>query len=153
MFWLSTCFRLFQAGLKGRTHPFRDMFLGVDSPFISAIVLFKNQPFPQGSWWFSRKKEGSLERMEMEATPMFFLGGVHGNLRSSPRHAIDLRTTGGWTRPARSSCRDSDPDPRRAGLTPGRAENFIRPISGFFCWETFESFLLVVVQWLKTKST
>ena len=31
--------------------------LGVDSPFFSAIVLFKNQPFPQGFWWFSRKKD------------------------------------------------------------------------------------------------
>ena len=31
--------------------------LGVDSPLFSAIVLFKNQPFPQGSWWFSGKKD------------------------------------------------------------------------------------------------
>ena len=31
--------------------------LGVDSPFFSAIVLFENQPFPQGFWWFSRKKD------------------------------------------------------------------------------------------------
>ena len=29
--------------------------LGVGSPFFSAIVLFKNQPFPLGVWWFSRK--------------------------------------------------------------------------------------------------
>ena len=31
--------------------------LEVASPFFSAIVLFKNQPFPQGFWWFSRKKD------------------------------------------------------------------------------------------------
>ena len=29
---------------------------GVDSPFFSAIVLFKNQPFP-AFWWLSRKKD------------------------------------------------------------------------------------------------
>ena len=32
-------------------------FLGVDSPLFSAIVLFKNQPFPQDVWWLSRKKD------------------------------------------------------------------------------------------------
>ena len=32
--------------------------LGVDSPFFIAIVLFKNQPFPQGVWWFSRRIPG-----------------------------------------------------------------------------------------------
>ena len=26
--------------------------VGVDSPFFSAIVLFKDQPFRQGFWWF-----------------------------------------------------------------------------------------------------
>ena len=29
----------------------------LDSPFFSAIVLFKNQPFRQVVWWFSRKKD------------------------------------------------------------------------------------------------
>ena len=26
-------------------------FLGVNSPFLAALVLFENQPFPQGFWW------------------------------------------------------------------------------------------------------
>ena len=33
-------------------------FLGVDSPFFSAIVLFKSQLFPLGFRWFSGKKDG-----------------------------------------------------------------------------------------------
>ena len=40
--------------------------LGVDSPLFSAMVLFKNQPFPQGFWWFSRKKDPWKNR---EVTP------------------------------------------------------------------------------------
>ena len=32
--------------------------LGVDSPFFSTIVLFKDQLFPQGFGWFFRKKDG-----------------------------------------------------------------------------------------------
>ena len=39
--------------------------LGVASPFLSTILLFKNQPF---FFWVSGG-EGSLERMEMEGTP------------------------------------------------------------------------------------
>ena len=31
--------------------------LEVDSPFFSAIVLFKHQPFPLGFWLFSGKKD------------------------------------------------------------------------------------------------
>ena len=31
------------------------IILGVDSPFFSTIVLFKNQLFLKGFWWFSRK--------------------------------------------------------------------------------------------------
>ena len=31
--------------------------LGVDSPFFSSIVLFNNQLFSQGFWWFPRKKD------------------------------------------------------------------------------------------------
>ena len=38
------------------------------SVFFSAIALFENQPFPRGFCRFSRKKLGSLERMEMEDT-------------------------------------------------------------------------------------
>ena len=38
-----------------------NIILGVDSPFFSAIVLFNNQPFPQGVWWLSRKKDPSKE--------------------------------------------------------------------------------------------
>ena len=34
-----------------------DPLLGFDSPFFSAIVLANSQPFPQGCWWFSRKKD------------------------------------------------------------------------------------------------
>ena len=44
------------------------MFLGVDSPLFSAIVLFKNQPFAQ-VFGGSLERSGSLERMEMEVTP------------------------------------------------------------------------------------
>ena len=39
--------------------------LGVDSPFFSAIAIFKNQPL-QGCWWFSRKKD---PWKEWEVTP------------------------------------------------------------------------------------
>ena len=35
--------------------------LGVHSPFFSAIVLLKSQPFVQGFRWFSRRNFGSLE--------------------------------------------------------------------------------------------
>ena len=43
-----------------------DNCLGVDSPFFSTIVLFKNLPFP---WVSEGFLEGFLETMEMEATP------------------------------------------------------------------------------------
>ena len=42
--------------------------LGVDSPFFSAIVLFKNQPFPRVFGGFL-ERFGSLERLELEVTP------------------------------------------------------------------------------------
>ena len=44
--------------------------LGVNSPFFSAIVLFKNRsPCPQGFCWFSRKIGIPGFRMELEVTP------------------------------------------------------------------------------------
>ena len=67
---------LFQCVSKGeqREHPrifFRqvwDNVLGVDSPFFSTIVLFNSRLFPRGLDGVL-KRFGSLERMEMEATP------------------------------------------------------------------------------------
>ena len=46
--------------------------LGVDSPFFSAVVLFKNRsPFPQTFWcfFFFRKIRIPGFRMELEVTP------------------------------------------------------------------------------------
>ena len=50
------------------------VILGVDSPFFSAIALFKNQPFPHGFRWFSRKtripgKNGEATPRSMPTTP------------------------------------------------------------------------------------
>ena len=43
--------------------------LGVDSPFFSAVVLFKNRsPFPQGFRWFSKTMRIPGLRMDMEGT-------------------------------------------------------------------------------------
>ena len=75
-------------GVGAPFHP----FLGVDSfPFLSAIVLFKNQPFPQSFWWLSGKKDPLDQwwflvafwwffpglRMEMEVTPKPMAFAVH----------------------------------------------------------------------------
>ena len=51
--------------------------LGVDSPFFSTIVLFKNGLFPLGVDGFL--KEGSLDRMEMEGTPRFLVSLAQTN--------------------------------------------------------------------------
>ena len=48
--------------------PKRSLSLGVDSPFFSAIVLFKNRPFPQNLLGFLERFL-FLKRTEMEATP------------------------------------------------------------------------------------
>ena len=42
--------------------------LEINSPVFSAIVLFENQPFPR-VLFVVFQKEGSLGRMELEATP------------------------------------------------------------------------------------
>ena len=42
---------------RSLTVTMRRISLGADFPFFSAIVLFKNQPFPLGFLWFSRKKD------------------------------------------------------------------------------------------------
>ena len=59
-------------------------FLAVDSPFFSAIVLFKtDRHFPRVFGGF--QKEGSLERMEMEATPRSLVS-PHAVLLFRTRH-------------------------------------------------------------------
>ena len=43
------------------THGHLHSNLGVDSPFFSTFVLFKNQLFPQGLAWYFRKKDAWKE--------------------------------------------------------------------------------------------
>ena len=81
--------------------------LGVDSPFFSTIVLFKNRLFPLGFDGFL-KRFGSLERMEMEGTPRnvqtnasvpHLPSASSAGLASGSRHCCQLASV-----PARPSC-------------------------------------------------
>ena len=62
--WTQTAFLLQKLERRGHL---AHSNLGVDSPFCSAIVLFKNQHFPRVFGGFLER--GSLGRMEMEVAP------------------------------------------------------------------------------------
>ena len=58
---------------------------GVDFPFFSTIVLFKNQLFLWGSDGFL-ERSGSLERMEMEVSPRTTVDGRNPAPPNKPWH-------------------------------------------------------------------
>ena len=72
----------------GNFHTKVCILLGVNSPFCSAIVLVKNRsPFPQGFWWFSRKKDpwvhnGEGAPREAASLHQWYDGSVHTHKKS-----------------------------------------------------------------------